>query len=394
MEFIESITAKFEELHGEKPQLVVRAPGRINLLGEHTDYNMGFVLPASVNKSIYFAISNRSDENCETYAFDFNEEHLFTIEHLEKSEKGWPNYLMGAVDQITKKGKIKGFNLVFGGDIPSGAGMSSSAALESGLLFALNQLNDLKLSKIEIVKMAQRVENEFVGLNCGIMDMFASVMGRKKSVIQLDCRSLEYYYFPFQAEGISIVLCNSGVKHSLADSAYNKRREECEEGVTILKTAYPEIESLRNVSMEQLLSCEAMMSENVFKRCRYVVSEIDRVMLACEDLEKNDFKAFGKRMYETHEGLKDDYEVSCKELDFLVDFANPNLKGKNEANEFNKGVLGARLMGGGFGGCTINLVKSEFVEDFKAKIAEAYQNEFGIALEIYEVEIVDGVSLA
>ena len=384
MDFPESIVNIFEKIHQSKPQLVVRAPGRINLIGEHTDYNDGFVLPASVNKGIYFAISNRADETCSVLAADFNDSFEFNINHLEKSDKDWPNYLMGAVQQITKKDAIKGFDLVFGGDIPSGAGMSSSAALESGLLFALNELNGLKIPKLELVKMAQRTENEFVGLNCGIMDMFASVMGKKNAVIQLDCRSLEYYYFPFQAEDISILLCNTGVKHSLADSAYNQRRQECEEGVAILKNTYPEITSLRSVSMQQLQSCKNMMSETVFKRCRYVVSEIDRVMAACEDLERHNFVAFGKKMFETHIGLRDDYEVSCKELDFLVESAKfPSLD-----------VFGARLMGGGFGGCTINLVKTKTVEDFKTSISAAYKAEFGIDLEIYEVEIVDGVSLA
>ena len=386
MNFPESIVNAYEKLHQSKPQLVVRAPGRINLIGEHTDYNDGFVLPASVNKCIYFAISNREDQMCSVLAADFNDSFEFDIAHVEKSDKDWPNYLIGAVQQITKKYTIKGFNLVFGGDIPSGAGMSSSAALESGLLFALNELNELQIPKLELVKMAQRVENEFVGLNCGIMDMFASVMGKKNAVIQLDCRSLEYYYFPFQLEGISILLCNTGVKHSLADSAYNQRRQECEEGVAILKNTYPEITSLRNVSMEQLQNCESLMSETVFKRCRYVVSEIDRVMAACEDLEKHNFVAFGKKMFETHEGLRDDYEVSCKELDFLVKIAKSPIRG-------SKAVLGARLMGGGFGGCTINLTKTDAIEDFKTTISVAYKAEFGIDLEIYEVEIVDGVSL-
>ncbi len=379
MSYPENILQKFIEQFGKKPQLEVRAPGRINLIGEHTDYNDGFVLPASIDKAIYFAVSLRDDDVCEAYSENFDAYFSFKYAEIEKSEKSWANYLMGVVVQLQKKHSIKGFNVVFGGDIPAGGGMSSSAALSSGLLFALNQLNGLEVPKLELVEMAQKVENEFIGLNCGIMDMFASMMGKADSVIQLDCRNLEYFYFRFSLEEVSILLCNSGVKHSLADSAYNKRREECEEGVAVLKKRYPEIASLRNISMEELVQCQDIMPDNVFKRCRYVVSEIDRVLAACEDLERNDLETFGKKMFETHLGLRDDYEVSCEELDFLVEIAK------------DQKILGARLMGGGFGGCTINLIKKDAVESFTEYVKDTYLQRFNIELEVYEVQIVGGV---
>lgn len=385
---LEEIKEKFIEKFNQTPQLTVRSPGRINLIGEHTDYNGGFVLPAAIDREIYFAISTRNDNYCHVYAQNLNEFEVFSIEKLEKSRPNWTNYLKGVIQQIKNSGfKIAGFNLVFGGNIPFGAGVSSSAALETGLAFALNQLFDFQIPKMELVKLCQRAENEFVGLQCGIMDMFASTMGKDNSVIRLDCRSLEYVYFPFLQDEYSIILCDTGVKHSLGNSEYNTRRQECELGVKILQKHYPKIQHLRDVSSEMLNSYAQEFDQTSLKRCRYVVQEIERVMKACEDLQNNDLVAFGKKMYQTHQGLRDDYEVSCEELDFLVAEAQ---KLSTISTNF---VLGSRMMGGGFGGCTINIVKKEQGDIFISKLELAYQSRFNRELDCYKIVIKEGTSI-
>jgi galactokinase len=290
--------------------------------------------------------------------------------------------LIGVTSELITAGHVitNGFDVAFGGDVPNGAGLSSSAAVESGMGFALSELFNLNVSRLELALIAQRAEHHFAGLQCGIMDMFASIHGKAHSVIRLDCRDLSYEYFPFDFSDYQLVLCNSGVKHTLADSAYNTRRQECEAGVAILKQFYPTIHSLRDVPLAQVKAHRADFSDNVYRRCRYVTGEIERVVAACEDLKRGDLAAFGHKMYETHEGLSKDYEVSCSELDFLV-----------QQTRENDSVLGSRLMGGGFGGCTINIVKTEKVADFIQQMTLAYQYQFYRKLACHVVEITDGV---
>ncbi|AFK01890.1 galactokinase [Emticicia oligotrophica DSM 17448] len=378
------LTKKFKDYFGENPHLLVRAPGRINLIGEHTDYNKGFVLPAAIDKAIYYAIAPRNDNTCVAYAFDLDDSFTFSIDNLVKSEKGWANFLIGVVAEIINTGvEIKqGFNVIFGGDVPLGAGLSSSAAVESGMGFALNSIFDLGLSKLDLALIAQKAEHNYAGVKCGIMDMFASIHGKENSVIKLDCQDLSFEYFPFAFPDYSIVLCNTGVKHNLGDSEYNQRRDECEEGVRILQRAFPQIESLRDVSFQMLRSQADKLPPVVYKRCKYVVEEIERVTNACQALEKADLATFGQKMYETHEGLSNEYEVSCEELDFLV-----------EQTHHLDTVIGARMMGGGFGGCTINLVKANKTTEFIEQMSSAYNKQFSTPLQCYLVQISNGVEL-
>ncbi|MBC7776454.1 MAG: galactokinase [Phycisphaerae bacterium] len=369
------------------PALIARAPGRINLIGEHTDYNHGFVLPAAIDKAIWMAAGPRTDGRFAFFAHDLGE---FFISENEKpvfqERQSWANYLLGVVSEARKDGLVfGGMNLVFGGDVPLGAGLSSSAAIESGAMFILNELYNLKLSKMEIVRLAQRGENHFVGMKCGIMDMFASVMGREDHVVRLDCRSLEYEYFPFDALDFSLVLFDSGVKHALVDSEYNTRREECEAGVSILKKFDSSISSLRDVSLPFLKKHENELLATVFKRCKFIVEEIGRVERACVALQKSDFKTLGKLMFECHEGLDLDYAVCVPETNFLVE----------SAQRFSPQgmVLGARQMGGGFGGCTINLLKTSALTAFSEETSAAYRQVFGIDLKIYPVRLTAGTEV-
>lgn len=359
---------------------IFRSPGRLNLIGEHTDYNEGFVLPGAIDKAIYIAIETREDEQLNWFAANFNDNYNGSISNIVFSEKGWPNYLLGVIDQLQKAGHvIKGFNCVIAGDVPTGAGMSSSAALECATIYALNTLFNLHVDKLTMVKMAQKAENSFVGVQSGIMDQFASMYGKKDHVIKLDCRSLEYEYEPFKIPDLKIVLFDTGVKHSLASTEYNMRRQECEEGVKLIQQYHPEVKSLRDATVDMLDKYVLPKNDVVYNRCLYVVQEIKRLLDGCVDLEKGDVKAFGEKMYETHEGLSKLYEVSCKELDFLVDFVK-----KEEA------VIGARMMGGGFGGCTINLVKESAIDDLKERISKAYKDAMQIELKTYIAKIENG----
>lgn len=366
----------------DKVPRLFRSPGRINLIGEHTDYNNGFVLPASVDKAVYFAISPRTDDQVQLHAVDLDETYTFRLSDLSKPTQVWPYYQLSVLDQLQKHGlKISGFDASFGGDVPLGAGMSSSAALECCLLFGLNEVFKLGLDRLDIVKMAQKAENEYVGVNCGIMDQFASVFGKSQSVIRLDCRSLEYEYFPFPMDEYLLILCDTTIKHSLADSEYNLRRQECEHGVAILQKHHPEIHSLRDATPELVKQHEAEMGPVVYRRCKYMTEEIERVQQACALLLEGDLEGFGTKMYATHDGLQHEYEVSCPELDFLV-----------AQTRTNPDVAGARMMGGGFGGCTINLVRRAGADAFETEIKTAYQDEFGISLPCYRVNITQGTS--
>ena len=379
---ISKLEEKFQSLFNAEP-LLVRSQGRVNIIGEHTDYNEGFVLPAAIDKAIYIAIGKRDDKVISLYAQDYQQSHEITLSSIQPTDKHWPNYILGIVDQLQKKGYgISGFNLVIDGDVPLGAGLSSSAAVECATVFALNDLFELDIEKIEMVKMAQLAEQTFAKVMVGIMDQFASMFGKKGHAIKLDCRSLEYEYVPLVLKGIKILLLNTNVKHSLASSEYNTRRAQCEQGVALVKEKYPEVNSLRDVTMEMLQTLVAPKDEIIFKRCKYVVEENIRLLEGCEDLKKGHIDALGKKMFLTHEGLSKEYEVSCKELDFLVDHV------KN-----NPAVLGARMMGGGFGGCTINLVKEEAVDELVKKISEDYQQAMNLDLSAYIAGIEDGSSV-
>ncbi|MDR0794078.1 MAG: galactokinase [Chitinophagaceae bacterium] len=376
---LEAIAKKYEETFHQKP-LLVRSPGRVNLIGEHTDYNNGFVMPAAIDKAVYLATGLRNDDEIHLIAYDLDDDFSTKISNIQPSEKEWPNFVLGVVQQLQKQGSAGGFNCVLGGDIPIGAGLSSSAALENGVALSLNELFSLKLDKQAIVKLAQKAENEFVGVKCGIMDMFASMFGKKDHVIQLDCQSLEYKYAPLKMEGIKIVLLDTNVKHSLAFTEYNTRREQCEAGVAIIKKHFPQVNSLRDVSMEMLQQCVA--DTLIYTRCKYVVEENERLLQGAKDLEQGNIVAFGKKMYQTHDGLSNDYEVSCKELDFLV----------NEVRN-NSDVLGARMMGGGFGGCTINIVKENAVEDLVKNLSAEYKKKMALDLKVYIAQIENGTSI-
>ncbi len=379
----QTIATHYREQFGSDPEILVRAPGRINLIGEHTDYNGGLVLPAAIDKAIWLAMGRRNDNLLEFKSFDLRDEYSGNLKSVSKSEKGWPNYLLGVISELKNDGvEITGVNVAFGGDIPIGAGLSSSAALESGMLSGLNQLFDLELSKMDIVKLAQRGENRFVGMNCGIMDMFASVMGRAESVVRIDCRSLEYEHFPFHATDYCFVLCDSGVKHALVDSEYNTRRRECEEGVQLLRPISPNIQTLRDVPLSVLLENRERLPPLVFQRCKYVVEEIERVLAACNALKNDDLKQLGELMNQTSEGLRHGYEVTCPETDFLVDKAM-----EQEA------VIGSRQVGGGFGGCTLNLVMARESHHFIKNMEAEYQQQFDRRLVCHIVNLADGVEI-
>lgn len=375
-----TIQTHFRKRFAAEPELIVRAPGRINLIGEHTDYNGGFVLPAAIDKAIWLAASPRSDGQLAFFAADL--EDGFVSEDVVprfQQEKMWANYLLGVISEAQRDGlKIGGLNLAVGGDVPLGAGLSSSAALESGMMFVLDQLFGLGLSKLEIVRLAQRGENNFVGMKCGIMDMFASVMGRENHVVRLDCRNLDFEYFPFESDDVMLLLLDSGVKHQLVDSEYNTRREECETGVEILQKYAPDIGSLRDVSATFLESCRAVLPEKIFRRCQFVIEEIARVEAACLALQKNDFRRVGDLMFAGHDGLNLQYEVCVPETNFLVELA----RGR---------VLGARQMGGGFGGCTLNLLQNSDLESFLDTATAAYRQAFGLKLKAYPVRLTNGV---
>ena len=367
----------------QREPLLVRSPGRINLIGEHTDYNDGFVMPAAINKEIIFAIAPAESKSI-IYSLDYNESLEIDIRDPKPvTNPGWANYLLGMLRQFTDRNlEVAPFTCVFGGNIPVGSGLSSSAALECGFGSALQTLNSVQLSRIEMARMGQWSEHNFVGVRCGIMDQFANMMGKEEHVIQLDCRSMEYRYFPANLHEYSIVLFNSGVKHSLASSEYNIRRVECEEGVHILSGKNPHIKSLRDVSMTELDAMRTQMSSQVFTRCKYIVEEIERVEQASSDLQQGNLLAFGRRMFETHEGLSKLYQVSCEELDFLV----------SQVSE-RKEVLGARMMGGGFGGCTINIIEQAAANDVINSVKNHYNKRFGIDAEVYTVQITSGTGL-
>jgi galactokinase len=380
---IQSTTDFFKKTFGSSPQKIVLSPGRINIIGEHIDYNDGFVLPAAIDKVICFAFEKTNSETSTIVAIDLGESFEINVENpVTLHEVIWTNYFRGVLQQIQNKGlNIGNFNCVFSSTIPVGSGLSSSAALECGFLFGLNEVFHLNIKPVDLALMGQSAEH-WVGINCGIMDQFSSVMGKANQVIKIDCRTLDFEYHNADFSNYSLVLFDSNVKHSLFTSAYNQRREECEQGLAILSSHFPEVESFREASEEQLLSIKDSMTEDVFKRSHYVIKEIKRVTLACEALDNGDIVTLGQLLFETHEGLSKEYEVSCPELDMIVD----TLK-KEPA------VIGSRMMGGGFGGCTINLIKKGEEATIKSKLTQLYHATFGIELKTYEVRISNGTSL-
>lgn len=372
------ISEKFNTLFSCEGDFFASA-GRINLIGEHTDYNGGYVFPGAIDKGIMAEIKLNGTGKVCAYSLDLDEYVEFGLNEEDMPSQSWSRYIFGVCREIIKRGgKISGFNTVFAGDVPLGAGMSSSAALESTFAFALNYLFDLSIDKFELARIGQATEHNYCGVKCGIMDQFASVFGQKGHLMRLDCKTMEYKYYPFNPEGYRLVLLDSVVKHELASSAYNKRRESCERAAAAIRELHPEVEFLRDARREWLDEVKDRISEEDFMRAEYVIGEVARVLDVCDALERGDYETVGEKMYETHYGMSKLYEVSCEELDFLNDVAK------------ECGVTGSRVMGGGFGGCTINLVKNEIYDAFIAKATASFKERFGHEPKIYDVVISDG----
>lgn len=373
------IQEKFESLFGEEGILYASA-GRINLIGEHTDYNGGYVFPGAINFGIMTAIKPNGTDKVKVYSLDFDQVSEFGLKEEDKPKEAWACYVFGVCRETIKRGgKVEGFNAVFAGDVPLGAGLSSSAALESTFAFAINDLfNDNKIEKFELAKIGQSTEHNYCGVKCGIMDQFASIFGKEGSLIRLNCKTGEYKYFPFHPKGYKLVLIDSCVKHELASSAYNKRRESCERAAAAIRKNHPEVEFLSDAKRLWLDEVRSEITEEDFLRAEYVIGEVQRVLDVCDALERDDYETVGEMMYQTHFGLSRLYEVSCEELDFLNKLAR------------KMDVSGSRVMGGGFGGCTINLVKEELYDNFIKAAVEKFTQKFGHAPKIYDVVISDG----
>ena len=379
---IDYVRSRFVKHFDGQTGNVYASPGRINLIGEHTDYNGGFVFPGAIDKGIMCEIRPNGTNKVMAYSIDLKDRVEFDIDDEKGPKASWARYLYGIVQEMKKRGvDVKGFNTAFAGDVPLGAGLSSSAALESCYAYALNDLfGDNKVSKWDMVLAGQATEHNYCGVNCGIMDQFASVFGMEGKLMRLDCRSREFEYFPFDPKGYRLVLVDSVVKHELASSAYNDRRKSCENVVAALQKKYPEktIETLRDADWDMLNAVKDEVSEEDMKRATFVLGEKDRVLAVCDALNAGDYETVGKKMYETHHGLSKEYEVSCEELDYLNDIARED------------GVTGSRIMGGGFGGCTINLVKEDLYDHFIADVKKKYAERYGKEPKIYDVVIKDG----
>lgn len=377
---IEHVRSRFIKHFDGTTGNVYASPGRINLIGEHTDYNGGFVFPGAIDKGIMAEVKPNGTNKVRAYSIDLKDYVEFGLNEEDAPHTSWAKYIFGVCREMIKRGvEVKGFNTAFAGDVPLGAGMSSSAAIESTFAFALNDLfGDNKVEKFELAKVGQATEHNYVGVKCGIMDQFASVFGKAGSLMRLDCRSMEYEYFPFNPKGYRLVLLDSVVKHELASSAYNKRRQSCETVVAAIKKHHPQVEFLRDCNMEMLQEVKNDVTAEDYMRAEYVIGEVQRVLDVCAALEKEDYETVGEKMYETHHGMSKLYEVSCEELDFLNDCAK------------KYGVTGSRVMGGGFGGCTINLVKDELYDSFIEKTTAEFKAKFGRSPKVYNVVISDG----
>lgn len=379
---IEFVRSRFIKHFDGKTGNIYVSPGRINLIGEHTDYNGGFVFPGAVDKGIMAEVRPNGLNTVIAYSIDLKDKVEFKVDDPVGPKTTWARYIYGIVQEMKKLGvDVKGFNTAFAGDVPLGAGMSSSAALESCFAYALNDLfGDNKVSKWDMALAGQATEHNYIGVNCGIMDQFASVFGQQGKLMRLDCRSREFEYFPFNPQGYKLVLLNSKVKHELKGSPYNDRRNSCENVVKALAAHFPnkKFETLRDADLDELEAVKSEVSEEDYTRAHFVLGEKDRVLAVCEALEKGDYETVGKKMFETHYGLSKEYEVSCEELDFLNDLAKEN------------GVTGSRIMGGGFGGCTINLVKDDVYDNFIATAKAKFNEKYGHEPEVINVVISDG----
>ncbi len=374
----ERIHEKFKALYGEGGRFFASA-GRINLIGEHTDYNGGYVFPGAIDKGLMAEIKLNGSDKVRAFSLDYNETAEFGLREEDAPAQAWARYIFGVCRETIKRGgKVEGFDTVFAGDVPLGAGLSSSAALESTFAFALNELFANGIDKFELAKIGQSTEHNYCGVKCGIMDQFASIFGKKGSLIRLNCKTLEYKYFPFNPEGYKLVLVDSCVKHELASSAYNKRRESCENAAAAISKNHPEVEFLSDAKRVWLEEVRAEIPEEDFLRAEYVIGEVQRVLDVCDALERGDYETVGEMMYQTHFGLSRLYEVSCEELDFLNKLAR------------KMDVTGSRVMGGGFGGCTINLVKDELYKPFLDAVQKEFTAKFGHAPKIYDVVVSDG----
>lgn len=383
MIFKEQIAERYSSVFGDAPTHIVRSPGRINIIGEHTDYNEGFVLPTAIDKAIYVGVGKRNDAVIRLYAEDFEEYFEVALADIRPVDKGWPNYVLGVVNQLVLRGEaVGGFDMYIDGDVPLGAGLSSSAALECAAGFALNVLFDLKIDRVDIAKIGQLAEHTYAGVKCGIMDQFASVMSKAGHVVKLDCRDLSFSYKPLELGDYAILLLNTNVKHSLASTAYNDRRASCEEGVRLVQQHFPEVNSLRDVTLDMLEAHVKPVDLDMYTKCRFVVEENERLNRACDALEQGDLDRLGEQLFRAHEGLSKEYEVSCPELDFLVDY----VKAFPE-------VIGARMMGGGFGGCTINLVKQSFQDLLVERLTPIYKERFNLDLTAIKVVPSNGTEL-
>lgn len=374
------IQEKFKVVFGGLADLYASA-GRINLIGEHTDYNGGYVFPGAIDKGIVVAIRPNGTSTVRAFSLDYNEQAEFGLKEADKPEQAWACYIFGVCRETLKRGgKVEGFDTVFAGDVPLGAGLSSSAALESCFAYAINDIWQNGIDKFELAKIGQSTEHNYCGVNCGIMDQFASCFGKKGCLIRLNCKTLEYKYFPFdpEAAGYKLVLVDSCVKHELASSAYNKRRASCENAAAAIRKNHPEVEFLSDAKRLWLEEVRSEIPEEDFLRAEYVIGELQRVLDVCDALERGDFETAGEMMYQTHFGMSKLYEVSCEELDYLNKLAR------------KMDVTGSRVMGGGFGGCTINLVKAELYDAFVSAAKEQFTAKFGHAPKIYDVVISDG----
>ena len=376
---IEFVRSRFIKHFDGSTGSVYASPGRINLIGEHTDYNGGFVFPGAIDKGMVAELKINGTNKVRAYSIDLKDYVEFGLNEEDAPRASWARYIFGVCREIIKRGgKIAGFNTAFAGDVPLGAGMSSSAALESTYAYALNDMFDCGIDKFELAKIGQATEHNYCGVNCGIMDQFASVFGKTGHLIRLDCRSLEYQYFPFNPEGYRLVLLDSVVKHELASSAYNDRRRSCENVVAAIQKRHPHVEFLRDANMDMLNEVKGEITAEDYMRAEYVIGEVQRVLDVCDALECGDYETLGQKMYETHHGMSKLYEVSCEELDFLNDIAK------------ECGVTGSRVMGGGFGGCTINLVKNELYDHFVETAKMRYKEKYGRLPKVYDVVISDG----
>ena len=377
---IEDVKSRFIKHFNGETGNVYAAPGRINLIGEHTDYNGGFVFPGAVEQGMIAEIKPNGTRIIRAYSIDLKDYYEFSLDDEKGPRATHFRYIFGVAKEMMKLGvKVEGFDTAFAGDVPQGSGMSSSAALESCFAYALNDLfGDGKIDGITLAKVGQSTEHNYIGVKCGIMDQFASIFGKKDNLMRLDCQSGEYQYFPWKPKDYKLVLINSCVKHELVGSPYNDRRESCERVVEAIKEFKPEVKSLRDCTWDDLAQVKDKVSETDYKRAKYVLGEVDRVLAVCNALNAGEYETVGEKMYETHNGLSKDYEVSCDEIDFLVNLAA------------DCGVTGSRIMGGGFGGCTINLVNKDLYPTFIEQVKSQYKSKFGKECKIIDVVIGEG----